>query len=104
MIRGMDLGISGRVALVTAGSRGIGRAIAAELAAEGARVAITSRDPASPASELGVLGIAHDSRDLDAVPSVVERVSSELGGNVELLIVNTGGPPAGDALGFTREQ
>ena len=104
MIRGMDLGIAGRVALVTAGSRGIGRAIAAELAAEGARVAITSRDPASAAADLGVLGLAHDSSDLDRVPGVVAEVESALGGPVEILVVNTGGPPGGEPLSFSRAQ
>jgi 3-oxoacyl-[acyl-carrier protein] reductase len=101
----MDLGLAGRVALVTGGSRGIGRAIAAELASEGARVAITSRSPDEAASSLGVLGIAHDSADLDGVPGVVERCALELGGPVDVLVVNTGGPPAGpDPLGFSRDE
>ena len=101
----MDLGLAGRVALVTAGSRGIGRAIAEELLAEGARVAITSRDPAAAAAELGVPGLAHDARDLDAVPQVVADAQDALGGPIEILVTNTGGPPPGaDPLGFTREQ
>jgi len=101
----MDLGLRGRRALVTAGSRGIGRAIAAELAAEGAAVAISSRSPETAAAELGVPGLAHDSADLDAVPALVERAAAALGGPLDIVVVNTGGPPAGpDPLGFTREQ
>ena len=101
----MDLGLTGRVALVTAGSRGIGRAIAEELLAEGARVAITSRDPAAAAAELGVPGIPHDAHDLDAVPQVVADAEAALGGPIEILVTNTGGPPPGaDPLGFSREQ
>lgn len=100
----MDLGISGRVALVTGGSRGIGRAIAAELAAEDARVAISSRSPAEAAAELGVLGVPHASGDLDAVPSLVGAVEAELG-PIDIVVANTGGPPGGpDPLGFTRAQ
>jgi 3-oxoacyl-[acyl-carrier protein] reductase len=101
----VDLGLDGRVALVTGGSRGIGRAIAAELRAEGARVAISSRSPEEAAASLGVVGVAHDSADIEGVPSLVARVEEQLGGPVEVLVVNTGGPPAGpDPLGFTREQ
>ncbi len=99
----MDLGLHDRVALVTAASRGIGFAIARELAAEGARVAITSRSPERAGAELGVLAVPHDSHDLDAVPAVIERVGAELG-PVDVLVVNTGGPPANpDPLGFARE-
>ena len=100
----MDLGLRGRVALVTGASRGIGRAIAAELLAEGASVAISSRSPQDTASELGVLGVPHDSADLDAVPRLVEQVESSLG-PLDVLVCNTGGPPPGaDPLGFSREQ
>ena len=105
MIRGMDLGLAGRRALVTAGSRGIGRAITAELAAEGAAVAISSRSPEAAAAELGVLGVPHDSADVDGAGALVDAVEGSLGGPVEILVVNTGGPPPGpDPLGFSREE
>jgi 3-oxoacyl-[acyl-carrier protein] reductase len=100
----MDLGLAGRVALVTGGSRGMGRAIAAELVAEGASVAIASRSPEDAASELGVRSVAHDSADVDAAPSLVASVSDALG-PIDVLVCNTGGPPVGaDPLGFSREQ
>jgi 3-oxoacyl-[acyl-carrier protein] reductase len=103
----MDLGLRDRVALVTAGSKGIGRAIAEGLAAEGARVALTSRS-ADTADEVaarigGARGYAFDSDDLDAVPALLDRVQADLG-PIDIYIANTGGPPAGDPLSFTRAQ
>jgi 3-oxoacyl-[acyl-carrier protein] reductase len=103
----MDLGISGRVALVTGGSKGLGRAIAAALVAEGARVAIASRSQeriAAAAGETGARGYVFDSEDLDAVPELISRVEADLG-PIDIYVANTGGPPGGaDPLAFTREQ
>ena len=101
----MDLGLRGRRALVTAGSRGIGRAIAAELVAEGATVCIASRSPEDAAAELGAAAVPYDSSDVDAVPSFVAAVESTLGGPLDIVVVNTGGPPVGaDPLGFSRAE
>ena len=103
----MDLGIDGKVALVAGASKGIGRAIAAELVAEGARVAISSRSQeriAATAAEVGATAFVHDSVDLDGAPGLVERIGEALG-PIDILVCNTGGPPGdSDALAFTREQ
>lgn len=104
----MDLGLDGRVALVTGGSAGIGRAIAAALAAEGARVAIASRSRdriTAAADAVGATGLVWDSADLAAVPGLVASAEEMLGGPVDVLVCNTGGPPAGpDPLAFSQDD
>ena len=104
----MDLGLTGRVALVNGASKGIGRSIAATLVAEGARVAIASRSREgieATAAEIGATGLVWDSADLDAVPGLVASAEEALGGPVEVLVCNTGGTPAGpDPLAFSRED
>jgi 3-oxoacyl-[acyl-carrier protein] reductase len=106
-MRRMDLGLDGKVALVTGASKGIGFGIAAGLAAEGARVAVASRDEArvrEAAARIGGHGVVFDSDDLDAVPGVIDSVESALG-PIDVYVANTGGPPAGpDPLAFSREQ
>jgi 3-oxoacyl-[acyl-carrier protein] reductase len=104
----MDLGLSGKVALVTGGSKGIGRGIAAALAGEGVRVALTSRATeraAEVAAEIGhgARGYGFDSDDLDAIAPLLAAVEADLG-PLDIYIANTGGPPAGDPLEFTAEQ
>jgi 3-oxoacyl-[acyl-carrier protein] reductase len=103
----MDLGLRGRVALVTGASRGIGLGIARSLAEEGARLAVASRSGEriqAAAGELGAAPYVYDTSDLEAAPLLLDRVEAELG-PLDVLVTNTGGPPAGpDPLGFTREQ
>ncbi len=98
----MDFGITDRVALVAAASKGIGFASARELAREGARVFLCSRDEkhASEAAEkihqetgAAVAGIGADVTDGEAVERFV-HMAVERAGRVDILVTNAGGPPA----------
>lgn len=101
----MDLGLQGRVALVTGASRGLGRAVALTLAAEGAQVAVCARDPealeeTARAIRLGggqALAVPGDVSRSEDVDRVVEATRARLG-PVEILVANAGGPRPGPFL------
>jgi 3-oxoacyl-[acyl-carrier protein] reductase len=97
----VKLGLENRVALVMGASRGIGRAIAAALAREGAKVAIASRsaEKLGGTAEIGegVTPFAADAADLDRLAALPAEVEDKLG-PIEILVLNTGGPPFGGSL------
>lgn len=99
----MNFGLQDKIALVAASSKGLGRAVAAELGAEGARLILCARDAAAldhakraitDESGVDVLAIPTDLSD----PSQVERLVGQgfdHFGRIDILVTNTGGPPAG---------
>jgi 3-oxoacyl-[acyl-carrier protein] reductase len=100
----MDLGLTGKVAMVAGASRGLGFAVAQALAREGAKVSIASRDEAAiqaAASRIGgdVLAVTADVRSADAIALWGAQTERTLGG-IDLLFTNSGGPPAGAAISF----
>lgn len=92
----MDLGLTDRRALVTAASRGLGRACAEALVAEGAAVFISSRDAASIEATARAINAAGClAADVSTEPeALVEQARARLGG-LDVLVVNAGGPPPG---------
>jgi len=111
----MDLGLKDRTALVTAASRGFGRAVALRLASEGVRVALCARgeeDLTATADEVReagggcgdrVLARTLDVTDDRAVAAFVAETEKALG-PVDLLLVNAGGPPAGTFMDLDLNQ
>jgi 3-oxoacyl-[acyl-carrier protein] reductase len=108
----MDLGLSGRVAVITGGNRGIGRACAAALLAEGAHVVIASLDPAKNAEAAAglkanangkVLGVPTDLNDGKAVAQLFERALSEFG-RLDILVNNAAHISPGDFFSLSEEK
>ena len=96
----MDLGISGRTALVTGASAGLGLACAQALAAEGVRVALASRSADKLAAAVATLDgdpvmLTVDLSDPASVDALVDDATEALG-HVDILIANGGGPPPGN--------
>ncbi len=108
----MDLGIANKVAIVAASSQGLGKAVAAGLAQEGAKVVICSRnkeaitaagDEIRAASSAEILSVQADL----TVPSDIERLVAraiEAFGAIHILVNNAGGPPAGFFTDMTDEH
>jgi 3-oxoacyl-[acyl-carrier protein] reductase len=103
----MELGIQGKVALVAASSQGLGKASAAALAKEGARVALLSRRQDELDRVAGEIGAAAavvcDLADGAAIQAAVEQVRAKLG-PVSILVNNCGGPPGGTFDSIREEQ
>jgi 3-oxoacyl-[acyl-carrier protein] reductase len=106
----MDLGIAGKVALVTAASKGLGRASAAALRAEGVDVVICARGPEAleeTVAALGgadhVVGLVEDVTD-PAAPERLVAATVERYGRLDVLVANAGGPPPGRALEVTDSE
>lgn len=98
----MDLGLTGRVAIVAAASKGLGRAVAEELAREGANVAICSRTAADLQAVTANIRdstgreVFHQAVDVTDHVSITKFVSAvaEKFGRVDICVTNSGGPPS----------
>jgi 3-oxoacyl-[acyl-carrier protein] reductase len=104
----MDLGLADRTFLVTGGARGLGRATADVLVAEGARVVLSGRTESTLAAATEALGdhatyVVGDNADPD-LPARLMAVARERWGRLDGALVSVGGPPAGSVATTTDEQ
>jgi 3-oxoacyl-[acyl-carrier protein] reductase len=101
----LDLGLQGRLYVVGGGSRGLGRAVARALVAEGARVLLVARDASALDEAAADLGEAATwcAADL-ADPGAAEQVADAADGGISGVLVNHGGPPKGRALELSDEE
>jgi 3-oxoacyl-[acyl-carrier protein] reductase len=105
----MDLGLTDRVYLVTGGARGLGRASAEVLVAEGARVVLSGRTEQSLSAAVDALGdgsaayVVGDNAETD-LPARLIAKAHERWGRVDGALISVGGPPAGTVAATTDEQ
>ncbi|WP_394890444.1 SDR family oxidoreductase [Mesorhizobium sp. AaZ16] len=103
----MDFEIKGKRAVVFGGSKGLGRAVAQALVAEGAKVAIVSRDATNVKQTVEALGVVGLNGDV-SVPGTSETLLREaahtMGGPVDILVINTGGPAKGSVETLTVDD
>ena len=108
----MDFGLKDKVALVAASSQGLGRAVAEELAAEGASLVLCARDSRTltetaaaiaEKSNAHVLAVPADVTITEDIERLVQA-GIERFGHIDILVTNAGGPPAGTFEQLTREQ
>jgi 3-oxoacyl-[acyl-carrier protein] reductase len=104
----MDLGLSERVYIVTGGARGLGRATAECLVADGARVVLSGRTAASLDEAVAALGdasvgVTADNADADT-PARLISTARERWGRLDGALISVGGPPKGPVTGITDEQ
>lgn len=104
----MDLGLKDQSFVIGGGSKGLGRAIAAILVEEGARVLLLSRGQAELDKTAGEIGatatLAVDMADPGTADAVAAAVDRHLGGRLDGVLVNAGGPPPGQVLDLSDDQ
>lgn len=97
----MDLGISGKSALVLGASRGLGAAIAASFAAEGVKVYAAARNAGNIEKSDNIIPLTVDLSDKVSVSALIETLRQK--GGVDILVNNSGGPKAGPAVGQSAD-
>ena len=108
----MNLGLQGKIAIVAASSKGLGRAVATTLAAEGALVTVNGREAetlAKTAAEIraetggDVIEIVGDMTSVADIERLIEETVKQRGG-LDILVCNAGGPPGGTVASFQDDQ